>query len=184
MYEACRLSTFSVTIMKCFGLISARKRSCGKVMFLQLSVILFTAGGVPAPPWAGTPLLAGTPPGQVHPLGRYTSPGQVRPPSRYTPLAMHTGIRSTSGRYASYWNAFLLGVGKLAWKISTSAATAKTSIYYLRQDKIAFVNLVVIFVFNLNPTNSHYATTANNSNTNGKKCTKSHTNTKINLHQY
>ena len=45
----------------------------GKVIFLHLSVILFT-GGVP---------------GQV-PLGRYTpwagtSPGQVHPPDRYTP---------------------------------------------------------------------------------------------------
>ena len=78
-------------------------------------------------PWAGTPPLgkytpwAGTPPGQVHPLGRYTPwhvhlPGQVHPPrvgtpsrqvhpqGRYTPLP---GRRSTSGRYASYWNAIL-----------------------------------------------------------------------------
>ena len=45
-------------------------------------------------------------------LGRYT-PGQVHPSGRYTPmagtppLAMYAGIWSTSGRYASYWNAFL-----------------------------------------------------------------------------
>ena len=43
------------------------------------------------PPWAGTP--------HPHPptLGRYTPPATV-----------HAGIRSTSGRYASHWNAFLL----------------------------------------------------------------------------
>ena len=79
------------------------------------------------------PLLqAGTPPKQVHPqagkpplgrytlLGRYTSqagtpPWQVHPPGRYTPSQAGTPprssacweIRTTSGRYASYWNAFL-----------------------------------------------------------------------------
>ena len=42
-------------------------------------------------------------------------PGQTRLPSgadtpRQTPPhAVHAGIRSTSGRYASYWNAFLFG---------------------------------------------------------------------------
>ena len=72
----------------------------GKVIFLYLSVILFTGGGGT---WIGTshgqvPPRAGTPPAghphQVHPR-------QVHPPS------VHAGIRSTSGRYASYWNAFL-----------------------------------------------------------------------------
>ena len=48
-----------------------------------------------------------TPPGQVHlPLGRYTPVGT--PLGRYTPTTVHAGIRSTSGRYASHWNAFLL----------------------------------------------------------------------------
>ena len=60
-------------------------------------------------PQAGTPL-AGTPPKQVHPPGRYplagTPPRQVHPQAG-TPPAMHAGIRSTSGRYASHWNAFL-----------------------------------------------------------------------------
>ena len=40
----------------------------GKVIFLHLSVILFTGGST----WACTPLLEGTPPGMVH------SPGQVQ----------------------------------------------------------------------------------------------------------
>ena len=55
------------------------QRSCGKVMFLHLSVILSMG-------WMSA----------THPLGRYPS------------CAVHAGIRSTSGRYASYWNAFLL----------------------------------------------------------------------------
>ena len=58
----------------------------------------------------------GTPPRQAHPPGRYT-PGQVHPrrqvhpPGRYTPRQVHPPGRYTpwsrSGRYASYWNAFL-----------------------------------------------------------------------------
>ena len=40
-------------------------------------------------------------------LGRYP-PGRYTPPPAGTPPAIHAGIRSTSGRYASYWNAFLL----------------------------------------------------------------------------
>ena len=55
------------------------QQSCGKVMFLQLSVILFTGGGV------------------CHPLCSHLPP----------PCAVPAGIRSISGRYASYWNAFL-----------------------------------------------------------------------------
>ena len=87
-------------------------------------------------PWAGTPpgqvpplgrYTPGQlhPPGQVPPLRRYTPgqlhpPGQVHPPrqlhplGRYTPQQVHPPgssacweIRATSGRYASYWNAFL-----------------------------------------------------------------------------
>ena len=58
------------------------QRSCGKVMFLHLSVILFTGGGE---------FLSGRPP-----LDR--DPPRQRPPAPRT---------VTSGRYASYWNAFL-----------------------------------------------------------------------------
>ena len=65
----------------------------GKVIFLHLSVILFTGGST----WTGTP------PDRYTPLGRYTLP------ARYTPRAgtPPAGILSTSGLYASYWNAFL-----------------------------------------------------------------------------
>ena len=66
-------------------------------------------------PWTGTPPGRYTPPAGTPP-GRYTPPQACTPlpPGRYTPWTgtpppppMHAGIRSTSGRYASYWNAFL-----------------------------------------------------------------------------
>ena len=68
-----------------------------------------------APPWAGTPR-AGIPPWQVHPLAgtppwagtpplwQVHPPGQVQPPGSSACWEM----RATSGRYTSYWNAFLL----------------------------------------------------------------------------
>ena len=63
------------------------QRSWGKVIFSQASVILFTG--------ASASVHAGMPPGK-------------ETPHKETPL--HTAcwvIRSTSGRYASYWNAIL-----------------------------------------------------------------------------
>ena len=56
------------------------------------------AGALPGQvhPWAGTPPGQAHTPGQVHPLGRHT------PLGRYTPPDGHC-----SGRYESYWNAFL-----------------------------------------------------------------------------
>ena len=103
-------------------------------------------------PWAGTPPL-----GLVHPPGRYTpragTPRQVHHPlGRYTPWAtVHAGIGSTSGRYASDWNAFLLctcvltltehhfthrnvlrlTLGKPLWGISPSNGTSEVLIKYI-----------------------------------------------------
>ena len=68
------------------------QRSWGKVMFLHVSVILFTGEGST---WAGTPLdrsspWTGTLPGQVH-SPEVHPPGQVHPlppaRARYTPWA-------------------------------------------------------------------------------------------------
>ena len=69
----------------------AKVRLC---FYTCLSVILFT-GGVPG---QVTPKVH---PRQVHP------PGQVHPPAGTPPATVHAGIRSTIGRYASHWNAFL-----------------------------------------------------------------------------
>ena len=90
----------------------------GKVIFLHLCVILFTGGG-------GLPPGGSLPPGGVciqgglHPGGGSASGGSVcrgvciweESASRggwADPPIGYCGIRSTSGRYASYWNAFLL----------------------------------------------------------------------------
>ena len=57
-------------------------------------------------PWADIPLgrpPVQTPPGQTPPL-----PGQTHTPWADTPCTVHAGMWSTSRRYASYWNAFLL----------------------------------------------------------------------------
>ena len=83
--------------------------SWAKVMFLQVCVILFTGGGLPQ-------YMLGY---HIPPLGADTSPVADTPQSRQPPRAgippgsrppreADSGIRSTSGRYASYWNAFLL----------------------------------------------------------------------------
>ena len=105
-------------------IITARKRSCGKVMFLSpanevwgnviflhLFVILFTGGGLPQ-------CMLGDPPRRRHPPGGDPSeeaPPRRRPPRGGTPLRYPSPrhracweIQSTCGRYASYWNAILL----------------------------------------------------------------------------
>ena len=78
------------------------QRSCGKVMFLHLSVILSTGGGVSAsvhagihtPPWQ-TPSWADTPQADnTHTPGQ-TSPRQTTPPTVTAADATHpTGIHS------------------------------------------------------------------------------------------
>ena len=117
---------YGFLLPKCNSIIYRPQTKFAKVMFLRLSVSHSVHVGVPrqVPPQAGTPLRADTPSpgrytsglvpsGQVHPQAG-TPPWQVHspgryPPGRYPPLptTVHAGIRSTSGRYASYWNAFL-----------------------------------------------------------------------------
>ena len=115
-------------------LITGRNKVLAKVMFLHMCVILFM-GGLPdqAPPQdqAHTPgtrqELPGTrqypwtrevpprtshctPPDQTHPWDQTHTPGTRHPLEPDTPLPPRTadsGIRSTFGQYASYWNAFL-----------------------------------------------------------------------------
>ena len=91
------------------SIFTVRKRSCGKVIFLHLSVShsvhrgdtlprqvppsgrYTPRAGTPPPPWQVFPL----PPGQVHP------PGQVYPPGRYTPRQVHPPrqVHHPPGRY-------------------------------------------------------------------------------------
>ena len=121
--------------------VTGRNEVGAKVMFLHVSVILYTGGvsGEPPRDQADTtpPRDQADPPGRTPPgPGRYpprprrTSPGtrqtpprqgdppepgrppwdQADPPSRENPPPREEdcSIRSMSGRYASYWNAFLL----------------------------------------------------------------------------
>ena len=91
------------------SIFTAGKRSLRRLYFYTcLSVILFTGGGSASVHvgtadslWEHTPPGSRLPPGSRPPLG-------ADPPGYYHPL--HSAcweIRPTSGRYASYWNAYL-----------------------------------------------------------------------------
>ena len=78
------------------------------------------------PPWSRPP-----PGAETHPLGadpprsrppRNRPPQEQTPPSRHPPREADSGIRSTSGRYTSYWNAFLFELFAL-----TGGRNAKTA---------------------------------------------------------
>ena len=115
---------------------TGRNEVVAKVMFLQVCVCpqggrvsASVHAGMPYPPdQADTPPGPGRPPGtrqtppgpgrhpprQTPPGTRQTSPDQADPPgTRQTPPGpgppreADSSIRSTSGRYVSYWNAFL-----------------------------------------------------------------------------
>ena len=110
-------------------IITSRNEVVAKVIFLHLFVILFTGGsasvyaGIPTPPGAAPPgadtprsrHLPGpdTPPPSSHPLEQTpprpdaTPPGPDTLPGADPPRSRHPGVWSMSGRYASYWNAFL-----------------------------------------------------------------------------
>ena len=62
------------------------------------------------PPRSRSPLDQADPPGPGRPPWDQADPPKPgRPPqTRQTPREAHSSIRSTSSRYASYWNAFLL----------------------------------------------------------------------------
>ena len=96
-----------------------------KVMFLLVSVILLTGGsasvhaGIPSPlPEQTPPPQSRHPPGSRHPLGSRHPPeadtplGADTPGGRHRPPRADSGIRSMSGRYASYWNAFLVLINR------------------------------------------------------------------------
>ena len=81
------------------GLITGRKRSCGKVVFLHLSVSHSFHGGGSA---SSAVCIQGVCiRGHLHPGVVCIQWGWADPPLRYYV------IQSTSGLYASYWNAFL-----------------------------------------------------------------------------
>ena len=101
------------------------QRSCGQgnvftgVCLSTGGGVCLSAAGMPYPPGPGRPPPGpGRPPGtrQTPPGARQTHPGPGRPPlgtgrpplgTGRPPREADSSIRSTSGRYASYWNAFL-----------------------------------------------------------------------------
>ena len=93
-------------------------------------------------PWEGIPWQvhprAGNTPGQVQPLGRYT-PQAGTPLGRYTPQQCMLGYQSTSGRYASYSNAFLFihTVGNDVGKLTPANTFVVVSIV---QERIVYDN--------------------------------------------
>ena len=106
-------------------LITGRNEVVAKVIFLHLFVILFTWGVVVVV--VSQKALRQTPrsryPPGPDPPPEQTPPGSRPPQSRHPPGSRHplpreqtpppgadSGIRSTSGRYASYWNAFLFHI--------------------------------------------------------------------------
>ena len=79
-----------------------------KVMFLHMSVCPQGGGVCPIACWDTHPRgrhPLGRPPLGRHPPGQ-TPPGQT-PPGQTPPCVVHAEIWSTSGWYASYWNAIL-----------------------------------------------------------------------------
>ena len=80
------------------------QRSCGKVMFLHLSVILF-GGGVSAPGHAGI---------HTPPFGQTPLPSACW--DTHTPAQCMLGRHGyCCGLYASYWSAFLLPPANELW---------------------------------------------------------------------
>ena len=120
-----------VTTVAGFSSFTGHNGVVAKVIFLHLSVIhsVHGGGGLPQcmlgyhpqgadPPEQTPPTTAPwsrDPPEQTHPLRSRDPPGADTPPEQTpweqtTPQEADSIIQSTSSRYASYWNAFLLSM--------------------------------------------------------------------------
>ena len=92
---------------KKFPVVTSRNEVVAKVMFLQVCVCPQDQADLPPRTRQPPPHQAATPPprpGRPPPGPGIHPPG----PGRLPPREADCSIRSTSGRYASYWNAFLL----------------------------------------------------------------------------
>ena len=95
------------------GIFTTRKRSLGQGNIFTPVCHSVHRGeylGRDFPPWAGALPGPGTPPwDQVHPLDQVHPPGPGTPPRDQVPpfRAGTPPPGAVSGRYASYWNAFL-----------------------------------------------------------------------------
>ena len=118
-------------------------------MFLQPSVILLMGGGVCLSAcWDTHPSpRADTPPGPDTPLPpqRSTPPEQTppgsRPPWEQTPpREADSSIRSTRGRYASYWNAFLF------WHSLTSCVSSTKGMHSTHYKTVSKMVLKMLLI--------------------------------------
>ena len=92
----------------CFFIFTARKRSLGQGNIFGSTYQEFCLGGGSASVHAEIPAPGADTPQTRHPPGPGT-PWEQTPPRPGTP-SLHSAcweIRSTSGRYTSYWNAIL-----------------------------------------------------------------------------
>ena len=110
-----------ISILLVLRIFTGHNEVVAKVMFLLVSVILSTGGSAsvqkyPPPPGKEAPPGRKHPPEGSTPRRKHPWEGSTPPPRRKHPLEGSTprkeappppGIRSMSGRYASYWNAFL-----------------------------------------------------------------------------
>ena len=111
----CHLSVTACSTVNFHYLLPPANEVCEGCVFT--GVCLSTGGCLPhcmlgyTPPWQTTPGQT-HPNGQTplgrHPIDRHPLPWADTPsPGQTPPYTVHAGIRSTSGRYASHWNAFL-----------------------------------------------------------------------------
>ena len=142
-------------------LVTGRNEVVSKVIFLHLSVILFTGGGasvhagMPPPrttyPPDYVPPRDYVPPQTTYPPGLrttprdYVPPGTTYPPGLRTPPppAADSSIRSTSGRYASYWNAFLFSD---RFEIVSKGKLGEFCSKWTHQERLFIMNTFVIFI--------------------------------------
>ena len=98
----------SLIVSGAIVIFTAHKQSLWRLCFT--GVCLSTGEGVcPIAYWDTHPPgpEADTPWARPPPRTRGRHPRARHPPGRTPPCAVHAGIRSTSGRYASHWTAFL-----------------------------------------------------------------------------
>ena len=99
-------------LLECI-LVTIHKRSCGKVMFLQVSVILFTGVGVASQhalqvvSQHALQVSRPTPKGELEGLARGSPGPHLGDVSQHALMQTLRADGYCCGRYASYWNAFL-----------------------------------------------------------------------------
>ena len=113
------------------------QRSCGQgYVFTRVCDSVHRGGSASVHAGIPSPLGGRHPPGKQTPPREADTPREVDTPREAdtppweadTPREAYSGIRSMSGRYASYWNAFLLQKC-IQWVSTTFIESNKTAAY-------------------------------------------------------